>query len=282
MPPRLPRLPKRKFDAHKGDFGRILIVAGSAGMCGAAVLASNSAYRAGAGLVTLGVPETLVPVVGSLQTCAVIRGLPDSGGGALGNGTAQAVRELSEEVDVIAIGPGLGRHAETGEEARLSIATVDRPLVIDADALNAFVDHPELLGRGAAPRIFTPHPGELARLTGGQVRQDREAWAREAAKRFLGIVVLKGHRTVVTDGAETFLNRTGNPGMATGGTGDVLTGVIAALIGQGLSPWDAARLGVHLHGLAGDLAARKFGQVSLMATDLLEFLPAAIRKESKR
>jgi len=273
----LPRLPKRDPASNKGDHGKILVVAGSRGMTGAAVLASEAAYRAGAGLVYLAVPDSLVSVVGARQTCAVVRGLPEDRG-TLGKGASDRILAMLDDMDILAIGPGLGA---TGEEIRQVVHSSTRPMVVDADGLNAFAEHPELLGRGSAPRVYTPHPGELSRLTKKPVEAiqgDRVAHAEEAARRFLGVVVLKGHETVVTDGAHTFINKTGNPGMATGGAGDVLTGVIAALMGQKLGPLDAARLGVHLHGLAGDLAARKIGPVSLMATDLLDFLPAAIRK----
>ncbi len=271
---KLPRLPKRKPDSHKGDYGRVLIVAGSTGMCGAATLASEAAYRSGAGLVYLAVPSTLVPILSVKQTCAVVRPLPDSGDGHLGIGAAKAILALARECDVIAIGPGLGFSAEVpGVTASVAI-----PLIIDADGLNAFADKPDDLARGPAPKILTPHPGELSRLT--SERPDRKAWARESAERFRAIVVLKGHETVVTDGKRLYVNDTGNPGMATGGAGDVLTGVIAALIGQKLDPFDAAVLGVNIHGLAGDLAAKKFGEVSMIATDIIDALPFAFMRRS--
>ncbi len=266
---RLPALPRRKPDAHKGDCGRVLILAGSRGMAGAAVLAANGAYRGGAGLVTLAVPEDIVDVVASLQTCAIVRSLPPAG---------------TVEADVVAIGPGLGSSPATGELVRQYFAQATLPLVIDADGLNAFADQPDRLATGKMPRILTPHPGELARLMGSTpaaINRARRASAEAAARRFKAIVVLKGKGTVVTDGKKTAINETGNPGMATGGTGDVLTGLIAALVGQGLSPFDAARLGVHLHGRAGDLAAEKLGVHSMMATDLLDFLPAALLEHGR-
>jgi NAD(P)H-hydrate epimerase len=277
----LPKLSPRRADAHKGDFGRVLIVAGSSGMAGAATLASEGAYRSGAGLVYLACPATLVPVLSAKQTCAVVRALPDTGDGHLAARGRERVAELAETCDVVAMGPGLGLDPQTVEEVREIVTMVDKPLVLDADALNAFADHPDLLARGSAPRVLTPHPGELSRLIrrpASEIQKDRIAVAKEAASRFLGILVLKGRGTVVSDGGRAYVNATGNPGMATGGSGDVLTGMIAALLGQGLAPYDASRLAVYLHGLAGDMAARAVGAISLMATDLLAALPAAFRK----
>jgi NAD(P)H-hydrate epimerase len=169
------------------------------------------------------------------------------------------------------------------EEVRAIVARLSKPLVLDADGINAFDGHLDLLARPEYPRVLTPHPGELSRLIGkpiAEIQKNRESIAKRIAS-LLGVtLVLKGHRTVVSDGKQTYVNTTGNPGMATGGTGDVLTGVIAALIGQGLSPFDAARLGAYLHGLAGDIAAKSVGMVSLMATDLLAALPDAIRRQA--
>jgi hydroxyethylthiazole kinase-like uncharacterized protein yjeF len=267
---KLPGLPKRTAHAHKGDSGHVLIMAGSRGMAGAAVLAANGAYRGGAGLVTLAVPEDVVDIVASLQTCAIIRALP------LAPGVVEA--------DVAAIGPGLGLSPATGEAVRQFFAQTALPLVIDADGLNAFADQPDRLANGTTPRLLTPHPGELARLTKSTpeaVNRDRTKAAQEAAERFKSVVVLKGRGTVITDGKKTRVNESGNPGMATGGAGDVLTGLIAALIGQGLSLFDAASLGVHLHGRAGDLAAEKLGIHSLMATDLIDYLPAAFLEHGR-
>ncbi|MCI0583480.1 MAG: NAD(P)H-hydrate dehydratase [Chloroflexi bacterium] len=274
----LSKLPRRAPDTHKGDYGRILIVAGSTGMCGAAALASDGAYRSGAGLVYLACPATLVPILSVKQTCAVVRPLPDTGEGFLSADASLAITGLAAGCSAVAIGPGLGLHPKTQEAVRQAVTAATLPLVIDADGLNAFAQTPELLAKGRVPRVLTPHRGELARLTPGAVRKDRESWAGEAASRFHSVVVLKGHQTIVADGSRSFVNKTGNPGMATGGSGDVLTGMIAALIGQGMSPYEAACLAVHLHGLAGDLAAKRCGQMSMMATDILDALPEAFKK----
>lgn len=267
------RLPPRKPDSHKGDYGRVLVVAGSPGMCGAASMAATAAYRAGAGLVYIACPASIATAMSIKQDCAVIWPFEESQ-------AADQILLYASRCDVAVIGPGLSQAPAVVAAIREAIPGLEKPFVLDADGLNAFAEHPDLLGRGHAPRILTPHPGEAARLLGSTieaVQKDRRASAVELARRFLSIAVLKGHRTIVSDGTRTAVNRTGNPGMATGGTGDVLAGVLGALIGQGLEPYDAAVLGVHVHGRAGDLAARRLGQVSTMATDLLGELPRAFR-----
>jgi hydroxyethylthiazole kinase-like uncharacterized protein yjeF len=267
-------LPKRKPDSHKGDYGRVLVVAGSRGMAGAATLASEAAYRSGAGLVYIACPSSITDVMSIKQTCSVVWPFEEK--------TAAAqILEYSMKCDVAVIGPGLSQAPAISEALREVVGALEIPFVLDADGLNAFEAFPELLGRGQAPRVLTPHPGEAARLLKSlpsDIQADRETAVKDLAERFLSVAVLKGHRTLVADGKRVYVNRTGNPGMATGGAGDVLAGVIGALIGQKLAPFDAACLGVQIHGKAGDLAARKVGQVSLMATDLLASLPEAFRK----
>ena len=263
------RLPKRKPDTHKGDYGRVLVVAGSPGMCGAAALAALGAHRSGAGLVYVACPENVVDVLSIKLDCAVIRAFPRQA-------TVEKILEHAADCDVAVIGPGLSREAYVVDALRELVPMLTIPFVLDADGLNAFEGHPDLLARGQAPRVLTPHPGEAARLLGRPI-EDRSAVAVELAKRLMAVVVLKGHRTVIADGKKTAVNKTGNPGMATGGTGDVLAGVIGALIGQGMSPFDAAVYGAHVHGKAGDLAKRKVGEISLMATDLLDALPRAFK-----
>lgn len=267
------KLPKRKPDTHKGDYGRVLVVAGSRGMAGAATLAAEAAYRSGAGLVYIACPAALTDVMSIKTTCAVVWPFEE-------RNAAQQIFEYSQKCDVAVIGPGLSLAAPIAAAIREVVGALEIPMVLDADGLNAFEAFPELLGRGQAPRVITPHPGEAARLLKtlpSDIQADRTKAAKELAERFLAVTVLKGHRTIVTDGKQSYVNKTGNPGMATGGTGDVLAGVIGALIGQKLSPYDAACLGVQAHGKAGDLAARKVGQASLMATDLLAALPDAFR-----
>ncbi len=279
----LPKLPRRTPDSHKGDYGKVLVVAGSRGMMGAAVLSATAALRSGTGLAVLVVPETLVPVAMSLQVCATVRGVGDTGSGSFSAGVASEI--LGLEGNVAVVGPGVGTAPSTVSAMRELAQGLAIPYVLDADGLNAFATEPALLAASKAPKILTPHPGEMSRLLGrptAEIQRTREATALEAAKRFQAIVVLKGYRTVVSDGTLTWINETGNPGMATGGTGDVLAGVIAALVGQGLTPWDAARVGVRVHGRAGDLAAAERGEVSLIATDLVDALPRAFLEETSR
>ena len=268
------RLPKRKLDSHKGDYGRVLVVAGSPGMCGAAVLAGEAAYRSGAGLVYYACPASVRDILSIKQTCGVVWPFEE-------RTAADQVLEYAGRCDVAVIGPGLSLSESVVQMVQEVVQRIEIPFVLDADGLNAFESAPEQLLRGKAPRVLTPHPGEASRLlklNPTAIQADRKNAAAQLARRFLAIAVLKGHRTVVADGKQMYVNTTGNPGMATGGSGDVLAGVIGALIGQKLSPYDAACLGVRVHGAAGDRATRAVGQVSLMATDLLDHLPAAFRK----
>lgn len=275
----LPALPARRRDAHKGDAGRILILAGSRGMAGAAALAARGALRAGAGLVTVGTPEPIEPVVAMKLDCAMTVPLAATASGALAAAAVPAALAKAAGANAVALGPGLGTDDDTGRFLSGFLAAVTAPLVIDADALNLLAALPaDAIATMSPPRILTPHPGEMSRLLGistREVQQDREAVAIAAARRYAAVIVLKGADTVVTDGNAVHVNTTGNPGMATGGSGDVLTGVIAALVGQGQGPLDAARLGAHVHGLAGDLAAAHRGETSLTAADIADHLAAA-------
>jgi NAD(P)H-hydrate epimerase len=276
----IPRLPERKADSHKGDFGKVLIVGGSVGMAGAPTLAANAAFRAGAGMVRLAVPEPILNAVSVLCPCATATGLPVSDAGTLMGSryVVERLLSLADDNDVLVVGPGLGRNQMTDALVRDLLGGSDRPVVLDADGLRALGPVPNINSSVAARLVLTPHPGEFAFLTDttpAAVQTDRVAAAEAFLKRNPTVLVLKGHRTLVADTERVYTNDTGNPGMATAGSGDVLTGVIAALIGQGLKRFEAAALGVHLHGLAGDLAAEALGQVSVMATDLIDFLPAA-------
>jgi NAD(P)H-hydrate epimerase len=260
------KFPKRRPDTHKGDYGRALIVAGSPGMIGAAVLASRGALRVGAGLTYLAVPKELVNFV-NCMTPEVI--------------TLPFEKIKTIKPDAIAIGPGLGQSPNI-KKILHKLVISHSSLVIDADALNVLSNNLGLLKKQKACIILTPHPGEMSRLIDKSVeyiQKNRVAVAKEAAKRFNCLVVLKGNKTVIAKpSGETFVNRTGNPGMATGGVGDVLTGMIAGLLAQGFSPWNAAVAGVYLHGLAGDLAAKEKGEYGMIASDLVEKIPHAIQK----
>jgi len=273
---RLAELPRRCEDAHKGDFGLALIVGGSRGMTGAVALAGMAALRGGAGLVRLAVPEVCLDVVASLEPSYMTVSVPCDSAGRMAAAAAERIIELARPAGSLALGPGMGRSAELDRLVGRLYQEIAQPMVVDADALNALAGEPDILGTGGGPRILTPHPGEFARLTGKKLDgQQRQSAAVELARRCGIVLVLKGHRTLITDGERRAVNTTGNPGMATGGSGDVLTGLIAALVCQGLEPFDAARLGAHLHGLAGDIAADELGQVSMIAGDLVAFLPDA-------
>jgi len=277
----LPPLPVRPADGHKGTFGTVLVVAGSRGMSGAAVLSGSSAVRGGAGLVRVACPSDIQAVVASGNPCYLTSGLYRAEDA---DGYASQVMEVAEVADVVAVGPGMG---QTGAVPILVRRLVDgdKPLVIDADGLNVLSPIPEGLRDRKAPTVLTPHPGEFARLTNtttAQVQANRLNMAIGFAQQWHAVLVLKGQHTIVTDGSRVFVNGTGNPGMATGGTGDVLTGLIAALIGQRMSAFDAAVLGTWVHGRAGDLAAESVGQTALCATDVLSHLPLALREVEKR
>jgi len=276
----LPILPPRRADSNKGNYGRVLVVAGSRGMSGAAVLSASAALRGGAGLVYLAVPEGIQDRVATANPCYLTVALPQDDHGQIAGRALAELLPLLQANDVAALGPGLGRSQELTTLVGSVLAQARVPVVLDADGLNALEHRSEELRHHAGPVVITPHPGEFARLTGSRVA-DVQARRQELAAQFAAehrvVVVLKGQGTVVTDGRRVHVNSTGNPGMATGGTGDVLTGLVAALLGQGLEPFAAAHLGVHVHGLAGDLARDERGEVSLIASDLLDFLPYAFR-----
>jgi ADP-dependent NAD(P)H-hydrate dehydratase len=276
MNPELPVLPPRSPESHKGDFGRVLLVGGSRGMPGSVSLAGMSALRSGAGLVTLAVPEACHAIVAGFEPSYMTAPLPSDSEGRIDATALAQLRMLIERATVVAIGPGLGQSAELIELVTTLYRDTPLPMVVDADGLNALAARRDALADHAGPRVLTPHPGEFARLVGASgPSPDRIAAATSLSAQASIVVVLKGHGTVIADGARHAVNSTGNPGMATGGTGDVLTGVIAALLGQGLAPFEAAQLGVFIHGLAGDLAAVELGEVSLIASDLIRFLPKA-------
>jgi NAD(P)H-hydrate epimerase len=276
----LPRLAPRPADSNKGDFGRALLVGGSRGMSGAIAMAGLSTLRGGAGLVTLAVPQSVQNTVAGFSPCFMTHALADANG-QFTTAAAAEVIEFGKPATILALGPGLGRSAQLTAFVQQIYRDIDKPMVVDADALFALAEGPAVLSNPGGPRVLTPHPGEFARFTGKLPKgAQRMPAAAELARRDASgntVVVLKGHQTVVTDGTRYSLNHTGNPGMATGGSGDVLTGIVTALLCQSLTPFDAARLAVHIHGLAGDLAAAKLGQVSLIATDLIEFLPLALQ-----
>ena len=274
-------LPTRAPDAHKGDMGRVFLLAGSKEMSGAAALCTTGALRIGAGLVTLGLPKSLHGPMVQKLTEAMFKVLPETKEGSLNLQGLPEIVSTIERMDAAGIGPGLSQQPQTKALVRQLLPKINKPLVLDADGLNALAEDVGLLKKLLLPIILTPHPGEMGRLirqSSEDVQRDRKRTAVEFAKLHKVVVVLKGHGTVVAsfDGS-VYINETGNPGMASGGFGDVLTGMIAGLLGQKLSLFDAARLGVYLHGLAGDLAAAQ-GQVGLLASDLAARIPEAIRR----
>lgn len=279
----VPRLPSRPLDSNKGSFGRVLIVSGSRGMSGAAVLCASGALRGGAGLVRLGVPEGILAIVAAANPCYTTAPLPQDEHGRLSAAALPELLDLVRSNSVAALGPGLGQSAALGDTIAAILEQTTTPLVLDADALNVSVGRLDALRKHRGPVVLTPHPGEFARLLGCEiaaVQTRRQELAADFARAHGVIVVLKGYGTVVTDGRRVYVNTTGNPGMATGGTGDVLCGLIAALLGQKLEPFAAAQLGVYLHGRAGDLAREQIGEISLIATDLLDFLPYAFGRHT--
>ena len=270
----LPTPAARQVDAHKGDFGRVLVIAGSRGMSGAACLAATAALRGGAGLVTAAIPQGIQALVAGFEPSYLTAGLPEDEQGRIKSSSKKLLFELLAAQDAAAIGPGLGQSLGLQELVGDVYESVAIPLVVDADALNLLARRPYLLKRatGSAPRVLTPHPGEFARLTGLEsavIQQDRERHAVDFARRNEVILVLKGHRTLITDGRRLAVNQTGNSGLATGGTGDVLTGVITALLAQKIPAFEAAQLGAHVHGLAGDQAAEEYSKPGMIASDLL-------------
>jgi len=282
----------REKDSNKGNYGHVLVLAGSRGMAGAAVLCANAALRAGAGLVTVGMPESIQPLMaGRLRPEAMTLPLPDGKYGSLDPAAFPLIMETIRDrrVSALVIGPGLGNNDDTYALVRKLVRFVALPVVIDADALNVFSRETtkdaiiESFADAKADIIITPHPGELSRLNGcsiDAIQADRPGAARAMAHEHCVVCVLKGYRTVVSDGRAVCVNPTGNPGMATGGSGDVLAGMIAALIAQVTEPklFRAALAGVYLHGLAGDIAVRTTTEIALLAGDIIDFLPDALQK----
>jgi len=269
-------LPRRRPDSHKGDYGRCLIIAGSVGYTGAPALSTRAASRMGSGLVYLGVPEPVYDILAVKLDEEMPFPLPADKQGRLAANAAGEILHRAEACDVCLIGPGLGRSPEISELVLSTIRLVKTPVILDADGLNAIASSPEVFGQAECPLILTPHPGEFARLGGDLTSGDRLLAARMFAHSNNCILVLKGHRTITAmpDGT-AYINTTGNPAMAKGGSGDVLAGMIAALIGQKFSIKDAVLTAVYAHGLAGDMCAEEYGEYSVVAGDLISMLPKA-------
>jgi ADP-dependent NAD(P)H-hydrate dehydratase len=278
----IPKLKPRAIDGHKGDYGKVCIIAGSLGMSGAAALAGRAALRTGAGLVRVATPKSVLPIVASIEPSFTTIPLPEDTHGRISSKAINPILEIIDENDALAFGPGIGISGELRLVLETLLEQDQLQTAIDADGLNNLAgikNWPVIL---KARLVLTPHPGEMKRLWSGLFREklpaERQEQAAQLAKRTKTVVALKGAGTVVSDGEKVYINKTGNPGMATAGSGDVLTGVITALLGQGLSEFDAAVLGVYIHGLAGDIAAEKTGQISLIATDIIDTLGQAFKK----
>lgn len=268
-------LPDRDPWAHKGNFGKILLLCGSRGYTGAAALAAMGALRSGAGLVFLGVPESIYAIEAVKLTEAIVFPLPDKGGKLRADAILEILDRLPK-MDAVLIGPGLGRSEGTFEVVKAVLENASCPVVLDADGINVVAAHKDILRGRTAPTILTPHDGEFARI-GGVAGENRAAAAGNLARDLGCILLLKGHETVITDGITTYINRTGNPGMAVGGSGDVLAGLITSLLGQGIAPLEAAACGAWLHGAAGDLCAAEIGQYGMLPSDMVAALPRLLK-----
>ncbi len=273
---KIPKLKPRNADAHKGDFGKVCIIAGSVGFSGAAALAGRAALRSGAGLVRVAVPKSVLPIVASIEPSYTTIPLSEDASGKISKKAIDSILNIISDNDILAFGPGVGESRDLQSILQTLLAEADKPLVIDADGLNNLGKMKNWQENLKAKVILTPHPGEMKRVWPSVFReslpQDRPSQAAQLAKKTNSIVVLKGAGTIITDGNLLYTNKTGNPGMATAGAGDVLTGCITALLGQGLNCFDASVLGVYIHGLAGDIAAKKYGRISMIATDIIDCL----------
>ena len=264
-------LPDRKPDSHKGDYGKILLLCGSVGFTGAAALAAMGALRSGAGLVYVGVPESIYAIEAVKLTEAIVFPLPDEDG-KLSKKALPVIRKYLKTMDAVLIGPGLGISDGTMEVVRAVLREFEGPVVVDADGISILAIHPELLKERNAPTVLTPHEGEFRRL-GIALEEEKLTGAMLAARELNCIILRKGHETVITDGKEYYVNHTGNPGMAVGGSGDVLAGILVSLLGQGIDPLQAVACAAWLHGKAGDVCAEKMGQYGMLPTDMLNELP---------
>jgi len=274
---------RRKVDSHKGDYGHILILAGSSRFSGAALLCGESALRSGAGLVTLGIPKSInLPLIKSKPKELMTLPLPETNEGTLSLKAFEKISALLKNTDVLIIGPGLGRNKSTYALVKKIMRKTGQAKVLDADALNALSGHLEILKSHKGQLILTPHQKEMSRLFGittGVIKNNRKLIAKKFAKHYNSVIILKGHNSIVTDGARGFyINRSGNPGMATAGSGDVLSGIVGAFLAQGLDAFKAAKYAAYIHGLAGDLAAEEKTEMGLIASDIIERIPDALKK----
>ena len=268
-------LPDREETAHKGDFGKILLLCGSVGYTGAAYLAAMGALRSGGGLVFLGVPQSIYAIEAIKLNEAIVFPLPEQDGKLCEESIPEILDRLPK-MDAVLIGPGLSQSEGVFAVVKAVLEHADCPVVVDADGINVLSSHKDILRDRTNPTVLTPHTGEFARL-GGSVAEGRQTAAEKMAQELGCIVLLKGKGTVVTDGTTTYINPTGNPGMAVGGSGDVLSGILTSLLGQGIEPLEATACGAYLHGAAGDLCAKELGQYGMLPTDMLNVLPRLLK-----
>ena len=268
-------LPDRDPYGHKGSFGKILLLCGSRGFTGAAYLSAMGALRSGAGLTFLGVPESIYAIEAVKLNEPVVFPLPDTDG-MIGINAINEVLDRLPKMDAVLIGCGLGISTATETLVKAVLEHAHCPVVVDADGITLLKAHKDILRGRKAPTILTPHDGEFIRI-GGTIGEDRMASAAYFAREWNCIMLLKGHRTCITDGCDHYRNTTGNPGMAVGGSGDVLAGIIVSLLGQGIDPLKAAACGAWLHGAAGDLCADAYGQYGMLPTDMLNVLPRLLK-----
>jgi NAD(P)H-hydrate epimerase len=281
----VPPLAPRPADGHKAVFGHVLVLAGSYRYTGAPVLTARAALRSGCGLVTLACPKSAHDSIAGHLLCEMSIPVADAAPGVFSRDAVSEVLDFSDRMNAIALGPGLTTDGPAMEFAQDVAVLCPLPMVIDADGVNALAGAAQRLEWAEGPRVLTPHPGEAARLLGcspADILKDREAAAMQIARQAHAVVLLKGSRTLVTDVERLYVNTTGNSGMATAGSGDVLTGVIASLLAQGMPAFEAAVLGAYLHGRAGDLAAQRLGEHGMIATDILDHLPAAFLEHANR
>ena len=271
----LSMLPDRVSDSHKGNYGKILLLCGSMGYTGAPALAAMGALRSGAGLVFLGVPASIYQIEAIKLTEPIVLSLPDTDG-KLNQAAVSVITSLLDTMDALLIGPGLGKSDAVSELVHTVLKEYSGPVVLDADGINAILAHKDILRERTGSTILTPHLGEFKRLDAHTYRNHVDA-AEAFAKQYDVMVVLKGNRTVITDGEVTYINHTGNPGMAVGGSGDVLAGIITSLIGQGIDPLRAAACSAWLHGKAGDICAEELGQYGMLPSDMLSVLPRLMK-----
>ena len=268
--------PPRYNNSHKGNYGKALLLCGSKGYTGAAAFAAMGALRVGAGLVYLAVPECIYAIEAVKLNEPIVQSLPDNDGKYAPEAIPQ-LREMMLGKDVVLIGPGIGQSTGTADVVCTVLKNFDGPVILDADGINVMRDHIDVLRERTYPTIITPHDGEFARI-GGKLIENRVEAAAELARDLGVIVLLKGHRTVITDGKACYINMTGNPGMATGGSGDVLAGMITGILGQGVAPLLAAACGAWLHGAAGDICEAQLGQYGMLPSDMLDVLPRLLKQ----